>query len=557
MLLWRRSTCASLAVLLLLGACAGSADRGDSPAAVAAAQSTVVNTAVAAASEPDHSAPVDDLVEELKGEERTSSLDDAASESPAVDAATGSFEPVVFTALAPDPRLSASVVAARPRGTEVGYLLIDLETGQELATLNADLPLIPASTTKLATALVALDVLGPQHRFRTELLVRGEIQDGVLKGDLILRGDGDPALDVADLLGLAVQLEASGIRRVDGRFLIDDAALPRLTEIDPNQPLEAAYNPGIGALSLAFNRVRVTWRGGGAIDAMTLPPLAEAMFEPASPSRLPPGGIELRSAHGSGVVWRIADRGRRRQQGVLPVKDPGLHAGRMFRYFAVAQDVVLGQPERGATPEGARVVAVHESQPLRDLVQDMLVYSNNMMAEMIGLAVANRLGRASDLEEAGALMVAHLGRLIPDVDWRGATLGNHSGLDAEARLTPRHLAAILRYGWDSVALPALLPAGGWSGTLSRRFDDPEAALRVWAKTGTLNYGSALAGYIFPATQRPLLFVIMVSDIAARTAYDALPERTHAAERAAAVWNARARALEDELVKTWLEPLPTS
>ena len=103
-------------------------------------------------------------------------------------------------------------------------------------------------------------------------------------------------------------------------------------------------------------------------------------------------------------MWRVADRGRRRQLAELPVKDPGLHAGYLFRQLAGAQGISLGPPLRGVTPAGASVVAVHQSVPLRYLVQDMLVYSNNMMAELIGLATAQRLGDASaGLDVAGQL----------------------------------------------------------------------------------------------------------------------------------------------------------
>ena len=82
----------------------------------------------------------------------------------------------------PDGRAAAARIAKRPAGTEVGYLLLDLETGQVLAELNADLPLIPASTTKLATAVVALDVLGAEHRYRTELLARRRDRAGRAQG---------------------------------------------------------------------------------------------------------------------------------------------------------------------------------------------------------------------------------------------------------------------------------------------------------------------------------------------------------------------------------------
>jgi len=455
-------------------------------------------------------------------------------------------------------RAAARAAAARPEDAELGYLLVDLESGRTLAEFAPDRPLIPASTTKLATAIVALDVLGPEHRFRTALLTRGEVRGGVLEGDLILEGGGDPALDVADLLDLAVRLKARGIRRVEGRLVIDDSALPRLSEIEPTQPPEAAYNPGIGALSLAFNRVRAAWRGGETVDVTTLPPLDEARFEAAPPARLPPGGVELARQGDEAVVWRLAARGRLPREAALPVKDPGLHAGHVFAWLARAQGIELRAPERGTAPPHARPLAVHESAPLRQLVRDMLVHSNNVMAEIIGLSAAQRLGDASaGLEVASALLLRHLGRLMPEVDWRAASLGNHSGLDGMARMTPRQVAALMRYGWRRAALPALLAGSGWSGTLADRFDDPEAALRVWAKTGTMNYGIALAGYLFPESGRPAAFVIMVSDIGARAAYDALARPGPAAEAAARAWNARARALQDGLIATWLEPLASS
>jgi D-alanyl-D-alanine carboxypeptidase/D-alanyl-D-alanine-endopeptidase (penicillin-binding protein 4) len=290
---------------------------------------------------------------------------------------------------------------------------------------------------------------------------------------------------------------------------------------------------------------------------VTVPPLAEAHFEGAPPGLLPRGGVGLHQVDDEAVIWRVADRGRRRSAS-LPVKDPGLHAGRVFRQFARTNGIQLGLPERGKAPDDARVLALHNSVPLRDLLGDMLVYSNNMMAEMIGLAVAQRLSdEPADLEAAAALLLEQLGRLMPDVDWSGAMLGNYSGLDAEARLTPRQLAAIARYGWHNDTLAALLPGGGWSGTLSNRFDAPDETLRVWAKTGTMNYGSALTGYLFPSTDRPAVFATMVSDIGAREVYDAQPRPRGVAETAAATWNARARALQDGLVDVWLQPLPTS
>ncbi len=542
-----------IAVLLLLGACAA-----DPPAPPVSAPVQVTAPVVAAVPPAEPPAPA--VI--VPGAGTTPPARLAASDNGALlfvepDAgASPAATPPALSALIAAPALEAAA-AARPAGSEVGYLMLDLASGIELAARNPDLPLIPASTTKLATALVALDVLGAEHRYRTELLGRGRVERGVLYGDLILRGGGDPALDLADLLELAVRLRARGIERVVGDFLIDDLGLPRQSEIEPTQPLEAAYNPGIGALSLAYNRVHLTWRGGGRIAAATLPPLDEARFEAAAPERLPPGGVELAHAGPDRVIWRVADRGRRLQGVDLPVKDPGLHTGTVFRRLALAQGVLLPWPERGAAPADAGLVAVHESAPLRYLVRDMLLYSNNMMAELIGLSAAARLGEVADLAAAGDLLRQRLAVMIPEVDWQDAALANGSGLDGEGRLTPRQLAAIVRLGWRDQALPALLPASGWSGTLSERFGRPGEALSVWAKTGVVNYGNALAGYLFLPDGQPVVFATMVSDLGARAAYDATARPARGDEAAARAWNGRARALQNRLIEAWLEPLPTS
>lgn len=444
-----------------------------------------------------------------------------------------------------------------PSGAHAAFVVIDLEGDQEIAAHNADKALIPASTMKLATALVALDVLGPNHRYRTELRSTGPVVNGLLDGDLYLKGGGDPLLDIADFIALARDLKARGIQEISGRFLIDDTALPSLTEIEPRQPSEAAYNPGVSALSLAFNRVHLSWKGNAETGVATVPFLDEAWFENEARNRLPPSGVQLKEHKDGRVLWQLADRGTRRSKRALPVKDPGLHAGHVFTNIAAMYGITLPDPTRASLPSETQVAAVHRSRPLRELVRDMLWYSNNLMAELIGLSIAREsASNPESLAFSAEILIGHLARMIPEIDWSEAIIDNHSGLDNGARMTPKHLVAILKKGWQNGTLVDLLPVSGWSGTLTRRFTEQDEALRVWAKTGSLNYADGLAGFMLSSTHGPAAFAILVSDLEARASYDALPRRTRETEASADRWHKDVQKVIDRLIADWLTPSST-
>ncbi len=450
-----------------------------------------------------------------------------------------------------------SLPDALPAGAKVSYVVVDLERGTTIARHHADRAHIPASSAKLATAVAALELLGPDHRFRTELRATGPVKDGVLKGDLILKGGGDPRLDIPDLVALIDELAHRPIRRIEGRFLIDDTLLPRFAEIEPSQPTEAAYNPGLGALSLAFNRVKLRWHNRDALATETVPRLDEASFEGRARKLLPPGGVQLKRFDGRNTVWQLADRGARRSGRSLPVKDAGLHAGRVFADLARLHGIDLPEPERMERHRTNSLLAVHESQPLHVLVRDMLWYSNNLVAELIGLAAATSVQpELGSLEESADIILSALKKKLPGTSWNGARLDNHSGLSSDARLTPEQLAAILRHGWNERTLSTTLPASGWSGTLARRFDRPDQAFRIWAKTGSMNYVTTLGGYMLSPSHGPAAFVVMISDENARAAYDAAPRRTREGEKKAHAWRDDAEDAMNDIVERWLEPTVT-
>ncbi len=211
---------------------------------------------------------------------------------------------------------------------KTGYLLYDLDTGEKLAARNEHQLFIPASTAKVPATLAALNILGPDYRFHTRLLATGELDkaSGILKGDLYLQGGGAPLLQVADLMNLAGRLKDLGVSKVTGRFNFDQSLLHHAPSIEPGQPDNARYNPGISALSLDFNQTLLTWRKPGRQTGE--PGVVEAFETPATgnpPSGLAPGN----PGAGQNVVpgdkdgkWLLSPSAPKAGEEYLPVKPP-------------------------------------------------------------------------------------------------------------------------------------------------------------------------------------------------------------------------------------------
>lgn len=428
---------------------------------------------------------------------------------------------VLFGGSAVAETLQELIVRHRFAPEDVG-VLVETMDGRRVIAHRVDEPGLPASTLKLVTALGALDHFGPSHRFVTRLLTTGSVDSrGALHGNVVLEGGGDPLLDLDGLMSLALALRARGVREATGSLIVDDSAMPVLAMINPEQPVEAGYNAGVGALSLAFNRVeRRPLADGGWL---TVPPMVER--GPAW-TRLP---FDAPAA--------------------IPVRDPGLHAGNVFKSLAVSLGIALPDPARGSRPANAVVLAEVASRTLRDIIQAMLLYSNNQVAEIIGLAAT---GEAS-LGLSARAMAEPIRRELSDIDWRDFVITNHSGLDPKARATPAQLLGVLRLAEERHGILALLPAAAWSGSLASRFRHVDAALRVWAKTGSLDFATALVGYVLPRNGEPLRIAVLIADAASRRQRDAVEAPPPEMQRAIDDFEVRARGLRDAVAMLALEP----
>jgi D-alanyl-D-alanine carboxypeptidase/D-alanyl-D-alanine-endopeptidase (penicillin-binding protein 4) len=442
------------------------------------------------------------------------------------------------------------------RTDDLGFLLFDPASGRVLAEHRADSPFIPASTEKVGTALAALDTLGPGFRFATTLYATGPVENGVLGGDLVLRGGGDPTLDTNALRTLVADLASAGVTRIEGAFLVDDSLYPRASEIDPRQPEAATYNPAVSALSVNYNRIELRWQR----ETTDQHRIAATITSPAAGGQLPVIGvgadvldgqpdprIEFVFAAAPSPRWLLSPQLPARGRVFLPVKtEPALIAAELFTVLAARAGIALPPVRPGATPAAAREIARVESAPLTDVIEKMLDYSNNLTAELVGLATSRALtSQGLTLSASAERLTRWWQEQLPGTSFQGFVAANHSGLSAATRNTPRQLGAILRHGLVARAaiLPALLEAHDPDGGAG------EPAVR--AKSGTMHYADGLVGLLRAPDGKERGFVILLTDARKRRELDADRDlRVAAPPPGARDWTARAKALERDLLRCW-------
>jgi D-alanyl-D-alanine carboxypeptidase/D-alanyl-D-alanine-endopeptidase (penicillin-binding protein 4) len=435
----------------------------------------------------------------------------------------------------------AALVAAAKLGGGVSIAVIDTASGQLLEGLDERQALPPASCAKAITALYALDRLGPAHGWVTSVLATGPVSGGQVQGDLILQGTGDPTLTTDGLGDLAARLAARGVRGVTGRFLVHAAALPHLPRIDRDQPDHVGYNPAICGLNLNHNRVYFEWkRAGGGWD-LTMDARGErfvprvAMATMRAADRASPL-FTYRQGKGT-EDWTVAasalGKGGSRW---LPVRQPEVYAGEVFQTLARAQGIRLPDPRVVTTAPKGSVLAQLASEPLGPVMRDMLKYSTNLTAEVVGLSASG-----------AATLAASGGRMA---DWLKARHGatgrfvDHSGLGGASRISAADMARALAQGRGS-GLPGLLKDFGMRDAKGEGIKGHPT--RVPSKTGTLNFASGLVGYIEPPGGRSLTFAILSADVARR---DRLSDGQREDPEGGKAWTRRARGLQAQLVGRW-------
>jgi PBP4 family serine-type D-alanyl-D-alanine carboxypeptidase len=442
-------------------------------------------------------------------------------------------------------RALAGALGTGWRGATWGISVVSLDTGDTLFAVEPDTPLAPASNLKLLTSAAALHVLGPEYRFRTYLMTDGEVVDGVVHGDLILYGTGDPGIsdrffrrkdEVFQLL--IDQIEALGIHTVTGDLVGDAShfAGPLRPEGWDLRDLNDHFTAAVSALS--FNENVVSFRvvagaPGEPPEVHTIPDHsgldilnnartaergARVRVHILRDDPLDPVRVEGQIASGSRDVWRE-----------MTVSVPAHFAVSVFGATLLRRGITVGgatrvvdSPEQSALGglhvptagrRGARVLARHTSEPLRTYLEVVNKESNNLFAEL----VFRTLGRAAEgvgTPEASARAVR---RALDElgVDMSGVVQLDGSGLSAGSRVSASTFVSVLQRVSSSPSWEpfwASLPEAGRRGGLGRMYNTA-AAGNLRAKTGTIEGVSALSGLVRSRDGERLAFSLLVNGTA--------------------------------------------
>ncbi len=444
--------------------------------------------------------------------------------------------------------------AARIPVGNVSALVQAVDGGAAAVQVNADSRRNPASVIKLVTTLAALDLLGPSFTWTTELLSENLPHDGMLSGNLYLRGSGDPKLTYDRLWLLLRQLRDRGVSEIRGDLIIDRSAFA-VEAINPaefdGKPLRP-YNAQPDALLFNFNALSMQLRPSETGNTI------KVTVQPA-PDNLQLDNRLRRSTAATCGEWRerlnatpVNANGLTRI--VLTGDFPAICGERLWHIQAMrADDLIggsfralwrelggqfIGQVRTGVTPETASTRAVLPGLTLAETVRDINKFSNNVMARQLFLTLARADQRRQDDARpipASAMPATDARADSVIADWLKQrqlaipqlTMANGSGLSREAQITATGLGNLLRYAWQSPVMPefiASLPITAIDGTMRKRLNDSPVAGRAHIKTGSLDGVKTMAGYVLDNQSRRWIVVFLVNHpqaAEARAAMDAL------------------------------------
>ena len=426
-------------------------------------------------------------------------------------------------------RVKRAVKRQCVRPGRLGLYIRSVSTAQTLYSHNAATKRIPASNVKLFTAAAALARLGPDYRFATDFYAKGRVRGGVLRGDLYLKGYGDPLFVHERMRDFVRRLKLRGVRRIEGDLVADDTFFDEKKH-GRGWRVGRSIRPYLaphGALSLNFGSANVLVAPGDGVGAPAManlePPSRAIRLQARVKTSRRSLKIRLgrRRSKGKDVVQisGLFPAGNRMKLYRVPVTDPtAFTTGAVAAEFEKQGIVLKGGIRRAATPPDAKLLARNLSPPLSEVVSGLNKFSNNFVAEQVLKTMGAEMHGAPGTAEKGLRVVRDF-LISAGVSAKEIALADGSGLSRMNRSSPRALATLLEAAHNDFRLRpefmASLAVFGVDGTVKKRRRRGVDSRRVRVKTGVLNGVRAFSGYAAAGNGEILAFSILMNGNACR------------------------------------------
>ena len=425
-------------------------------------------------------------------------------------------------------KVAQALKANKISPNSLSLVALPLDSSSTGIIYNADVSMNPASTMKLVNTYAALELLGPTHQWQTEFYGDGPLQDGVLNGNLYLKGGGDPKLNMERLWLMMRDLRTNGVQRITGDLVLDRSHfnLPQLPVFnddggDPNKP----FLVGPDSLLVNLKSVRMISRtAGGKVSVIMEPPLTNVRIDnqvKALPAAKCPAWPDVRynpvtQFDGTTLVvtGKLAE-GCSAQSYLALLDHPGYAAGAVRAIWQELGGSILGKDRLGDVPKNAKLLARTFSPDLTEVIRDINKYSNNTMARQLFLSLGQRFRTSADGDDAKAAQrvirswLAKKGITAPRL-----VIENGSGLSRAERISAREMAGMLQAAWHSpyaAEFIASMPLVGMDGTMRKRLKNTGMQGQGHIKTGTLNNVRAIAGFTRTAKGKNWVVVAILND----------------------------------------------
>lgn len=405
--------------------------------------------------------------------------------------------------------ISGALKAAKLPASALTVAIVPLQSSRPAFYYQADKPVSPASTMKLLTTYAGLSLLGPGYQWSTEVSSQVKPVNGILAGDLYIKGYGDPKLTMERVWLLLRDLKAAGVREIRGDLVLDRSFFSQNEdaasfEDDGDEP----YRPflvGPDSLMSNLKSVRLSLRAeAGGVVAQSDPDLATVKID----NRLTVGA----AANCAGwknkvqlVVDNLGNSARVSLNGSVPLgcsgerylallDHPAYTAGLFRSLWAEQGGLISGVNRAGLVPADAQVITTTRSPDLASVIRDINKFSNNTMARQLFLSLGvSELGGDSSAKSQQAVRNWLASR---DKNFAELRLENGSGLSRQEQISSRHLADLLVDAWQSpyaAEFISSLPLVAVDGTMKKRLSGMAGEAHI--KTGTLRDVRAAAGFV--------------------------------------------------------------